>query len=143
MFDVFGAQGDEGYGFGKGGEGGEARGSFHVTAGQTLEIVVGGPPPRDHESRGGFNGGGTGVGSGGGGGGASDVRLGACASGKTCGLEDRIIVGGGGGGVAYAGGMAGDGGGRTGANAASHEGAGGGGTQTGPGPTGGPCARQL
>jgi hypothetical protein len=138
-FDVFGAQGNEYLRRGQG-LGGEARASFHVTAGQTFEILVGGSPPRDDEEKGGFNGGGRSTGFKGGGGGASDVRVGACASSKACGLEDRIVVGGGGGGAVFGGGVAGDGGGRTGANAARHEGAGGGGTQTGPGPTGGPCS---
>jgi hypothetical protein len=124
-FDVFGAQGGD-----RGGKGGEARASFHVTEGQTLEVVVGGAGGRE----GGFNGGGKGTGHSGGGGG-SDVRLGACASSKSCGLEDRIIVAGGGGGNASFGERAhgGDGGGRTGGTGKGDfrdEGGGGGGTQS-------------
>jgi hypothetical protein len=92
-FDVFGAEGNDGDSNGPG-RGGEARGSFHVTAGKTFEIVVGGHPD-GHP--GGFNGGG-GASVGGGGGGASDVRAAECATSKSCGLQDRIIVGGGGGG---------------------------------------------
>jgi hypothetical protein len=123
-FDVFGAQGNDIFQR-RQGLGGEARASFHVTAGQIFEIVVGGSPPRDREEKGGFNGGGSGFGTGfGGGGGASDVRVGACASSNACGLEDRIVVGGGGGG-GVGGGAPGDGGGRTGANGAREGGHGG------------------
>lgn len=128
-FDAFGAQG--GGDLGPGGKGGEARASFRVSAGQTFEIVVGGPGGRE----GGFNGGGRGNRHAGGGGG-SDVRLGACASSKNCGLEDRILVGGGGGGNPDIGEQArgGDGGGRTGEDgrgSSRDEGKGRGGTQTG------------
>jgi hypothetical protein len=124
-FDVFGAEGNDPDSNGPG-RGGEARGSFHVTAGQTFEIVVGGHP--DGHS-GGFNGGGSSS-LGGGGGGASDVRTGACGSSKSCGLQDRIVVGGGGGGDSggFPGRSAGgDGGGTGGADGLAD--GGGGGTQ--------------
>ena len=112
-FDVFGAQGGsdgDGNPGGAGGAGGEARATFAASAGQMFEVVVGGnPSPPDPDKPAGFNGGGAGyfgpAADTGGGGGASDVRLGAraaaCAIARSCGLQDRIVVGGGGGGGGY------------------------------------------
>src|SRR5436305_11666704 len=88
-----------------GGPGGEAKGRFDVHAGEKFEIVVGGQGATATGSvygMGGANGGANGGYYGGGGGGGSDVRIGgrgnACAVAKTCGYENRIVVGGGGGG---------------------------------------------
>ncbi|MCL4860690.1 MAG: PxKF domain-containing protein [Caldilineaceae bacterium] len=89
-FDLYGAQGRPGdVTGGGGGNGGRTTATWHVTAGTTYQIRVGG--------RFGYNGGGAGgtsgnSGNGGGGGGASDVRGGAF------GLADRLLVAGGGGG---------------------------------------------
>jgi hypothetical protein len=110
-FDVFGASG--GYVasgntiVSSGGVGGEAKGTFSVTAGQVYEIVVGshGEESITHDCcpNGGIYGdGGHGGSYGAGGGGDSDVRIGGrsntCASIPVCGVADRIIVAGGGGG---------------------------------------------
>ncbi len=78
-----------------GGKGGSSTGTLAVTAGQVLDVYVGGA---GSGTTGGFNGGGAGgTGSGtssaGGGGGASDVRI------APYGAADRIIVAGGGGGA--------------------------------------------
>ncbi len=105
----------------QGGLGGYAKGSLQVTAGQVLQIYVGG---QGGNPNGGWNGGGNGHNGGsypasGGGGGASDVRLGGVT------LADRIIVAGGGGGAVtlYSGSFAvmtpGSGGGLTGTDAGS------------------------
>ncbi len=85
--EVWGAQGATGNGGGAGGYGGYATGSINLTAGQTINIYVGG--------QNGYNGGGSGgnsANSGGNGGGASDIRVGGTA------LGNRKIVAGGGGG---------------------------------------------
>ncbi len=87
--DVFGAQGGgaaDDLVDGPGGLGGEATATLAVTAGETLEISVGGV--------GGY-GGGTHPD---GGGGASDVRSGSCAAALNCALSAREVVAGGGGG---------------------------------------------
>jgi len=118
-FDAFGAQGGgviEHVGnhmiqtISTGGPGGEAKGTFKVTAGEQVRVVVGGQGGTATlgvaAATGGLNGGGAGdikVGSAsGGGGGASDVRIGGrgnnCVSVNFCTFPDRIVVGGGGGG---------------------------------------------
>jgi hypothetical protein len=118
-FDVYGARGggvNEFIGgvlnvITSGGTGGEATGKFVVHAGEVFEVVVGGQGGSatvdGATGAAGFNGGGAGDPTGGtyvsgGGGGGSDVRIGGrgdpCASVKTCGYPDRIVVGGGGGG---------------------------------------------
>jgi hypothetical protein len=84
-----------------GGLGGRAQAVITVTAGQVLNIFVGGVG--NTNGNGGYNGGGAGGtssaggscsgGPAGGGGGASDIRVGGVA------LTNRIIVGGGGGGA--------------------------------------------
>lgn len=82
---------------GTGGLGAMAQGVVSLTAGQVLNIYVGGAGTG---SVGGFNGGGSGSTntiSAGAGGGASDIRLGGIT------LNDRIIVAGGGGGGGHAG----------------------------------------
>jgi hypothetical protein len=99
-----------------GGLGGQTTGDVFLTAGQTIEIYVGGagedrlgdhPYPSCSVALGGFNGGGNSLSAGNstGGGGASDVRLGGST------LNDRIIVAGGGGGAGWAGAVGGHGGG--------------------------------
>ena len=83
------------------GNGGCAQATFTVTAGQVLNVYVGGQGTNgvtNTVSPGGFNGGGNGEFvtlsyAGGGGGGASDVRFGGIA------LSNRMIVAGGGGGA--------------------------------------------
>ncbi len=92
--ECYGAQGGRGtQTTSTGGLGGYATGTLAVSAGQTLNIYVGGQG--GYSSAGGWNGGG-GYGSGsynsGSGGGASDVRVGGTA------LSNRVIVAGGGGG---------------------------------------------
>jgi hypothetical protein len=116
-FDVYGARGggvNEFIGgvlnvISSGGPGGEAKAKFTVHAGEVFEVVVGGQggsaTAGQQFGAAGFNGGGSGGSHyGGGGGGGSDVRVGGrgnpCATAKTCGYTDRIIVGGGGGGGA-------------------------------------------
>jgi hypothetical protein len=84
-FDVFGGQGGGGNYSAAGGRGGETTATLNVTPGDVYQIVVGAA-------------GTTSIDVGGGGGGASDVRFGACATGQTCVLTDRVVVGGGGGG---------------------------------------------
>ena len=131
-----------------GGLGGQAVATVAVTAGQVLQVNVGGeggPPSAPGGAVGGFNGGGDGGNAsgitvgGGAGGGASDVRTG------TFSLADRIVVAGGGGGGANSAnvhpGSGGGGGGTTGVTGTSTNtanAAGGGGTQTGPGTAGTP-----
>ena len=132
-FAVYGARGggvDEFIGgvlnvISSGGPGGEAKAKFKVHAGEVFEILVGGQGGAatvgsNSGFNGGFNGGGNGDPEGGnarsgGGGGASDVRIGGrrngCASGMSCGYQDRIVVGGGGGGGSFPSGQDGDGGG--------------------------------
>ena len=84
-----------------GGLGGQVIGTISVTAGETLQINVGGAggdaPTNSTGGTGGFNGGGDGgssdtLGAGGAGGGASDIRRSPFA------LADRLTVAGGGGG---------------------------------------------
>jgi Glycine rich protein len=106
-FEAFGAQGGH-VDADTGGLGGEAKMTGSVSAGQVIEIVVGGA---GGVPVGGFNGGGAGGAggagpsipdsgfSGAGGGGASDVRIGSCAALLSCGLADRVLVAGGGGGA--------------------------------------------
>jgi len=107
-----------------GGKGGRVVCSLAVTAGQVLNIYVGGAGQTQTawaNAAGGFNGGGVGTTDGslsvmaGGGGGATDIRIGGTS------LSDRVLVAGGGGGAGYAGtGVnahnGGNGGGLTGAN---------------------------
>lgn len=115
ILEVWGAQGGSaGYNgsiLTNGAKGGYAKGTAAITAGQVLNIYVGGQGAGETSTStsaflsGGFNGGGTGFNGpstsnnrGAGGGGGSDIRLGGNA------LTDRIIVaGGGGGGVYYTG----------------------------------------
>src|SRR5688572_13847125 len=115
QLNVFGAQGAIGTGSagGAGGLGGRAIGNLAVTAGQVLDIFVGGAATNQN---GGFNGGGNGgLSFGGGGGGRSDVRVAG---------NPVIIAGGGGGGGAigcvapHAGGAGGAGNGLAGGNGA-------------------------
>ncbi|MCX4807257.1 Ig-like domain-containing protein [Streptomyces sp. NBC_01214] len=109
--DVFGAEGGSAAGFvtpnppnegASGGLGGETRAGLAVSAGQNLQITVGGAGSSGSSRRGEYaRPGGTGHGAGGGGahggggsgGGATDVRTGAF------GPTDRILVAGGGGGA--------------------------------------------
>jgi hypothetical protein len=94
---VWGAQGGSGYST-TGGKGGYATGEITLTAGQTINIYVGGQGSKASgvASGGGYNGGGNGgidtqvSQNGGGGGGATDIRIGGTA------LSDRVIVAGGG-----------------------------------------------
>ncbi|MER6443950.1 Ig-like domain-containing protein [Streptomyces venezuelae] len=133
---------------GAGGAGAEVGGTLTVTAGQTLQVNVGGAGGAGSDSApgtGGFNGGGTGGSSdsayGGGGGGASDVRSG------TLDLASRLVTAGGGGGGGATDELSGGGGGaggRSGVNGTNGTGGanttggqgGGGATPTSPG-TGG------
>ncbi len=90
---AFGAQGSAGGASGPAGAlGGAAAGVLTVTAGQVLNIYVGG---QGTVPTGGYNGGGTGgisiSSTGGGGGGATDIRIGGAA------LANRVLVAGGGG----------------------------------------------
>ena len=107
-FDLFGAQGGAANpGFGSPGLGGHATATIPLTAGDSIQVNVGGrgatslPTP----AAGGFNGGGNGTGQGGGG--ASDIRIGGTS------LNQRVVVagGGGGGGGCSANGQTSDGGG--------------------------------
>src|SRR6218665_2787835 len=104
--EVWGAEGSQAIhpigGVNAGGRGGYATGVLTVTAGQVLNIFVGGAGTIGGSSTvplgGGYNGGGNAllngfINSAGGGGGASDIRVGGTA------LTDRRIVGGGGGGA--------------------------------------------
>jgi hypothetical protein len=96
--DAFGAEGGQAQDGTAGGLGGRATATIAVTAGQVLQVNVGGRPATGNPAAGGFNGGGAsgtavgGTSGGGGGGGASDVRQGGT------GLADRVVVAGGGGG---------------------------------------------
>ncbi|MFE5807095.1 Ig-like domain-containing protein [Streptomyces sp. NPDC056491] len=148
--DVFGAEGGSAAGFvtpnppnegAPGGLGGGTRATFAVSAGQNLQITVGGAGSSGSSRRGEYaRPGGTGHGAGGGGahggggsgGGATDVRVGAF------GPADRILVAGGGGGAGnggpllrggHGGGPAGEGGGQGGGQPGSGV-AGGGATQS-------------
>jgi hypothetical protein len=91
-----------------GGKGGYAKGSISLTAGQILNIYIGGQGVGETSTStsayvaGGFNGGGNGFNGdlttnnrGAGGGGGTDIRIGGTA------LANRVIVGGGGGGGVY------------------------------------------
>ncbi|MFB7257654.1 Ig-like domain-containing protein [Streptomyces nojiriensis] len=162
--DVFGAEGGSAAGFvapnppnegAPGGLGGETRAALAVSAGQSLQITVGGAGSSGSSRRGEYaRPGGTGHGAGGGGahggggsgGGATDVRMGAF------GPADRVLVAGGGGGAGnggpllrggHGGGPAGEPGGQGGGPEGSGAG-GGGATQTAHGtgsrtsPLGGP-----
>jgi hypothetical protein len=125
------ARGAQGYG---GGYGGRTVSSHSVTAGQVLNVYVGGA---GGSTGGGYNGGGnagTGntVNNAGGGGGASDVRT------TPYGLGNRINVAGGGGGVGgWAGGSGGSAGAPNGSNGGSGQGGGGGGATQASGGGGG------
>lgn len=79
----------------QGGKGGYSAGVISLTAGEVLNIYVGG--------HGGYNGGGAGNSTGSNGGGATDVRKGGAS------LSNRIIVAGGGGGCEYQGSPGNDG----------------------------------
>lgn len=112
--DVRGAQG----GGASGGNGGRTQATLPVTAGETLNIYVGGKPTVQL-GPGGFNGGGavTALPCGGGsdgwpGGGASDIRRGTT-------FTDRLIVAGGGGGMGWSTGLGGAGGGTNGVDGAA------------------------
>ncbi|MFD9516887.1 Ig-like domain-containing protein [Streptomyces sp. NPDC059979] len=158
--DVFGAEGGSAAGFvtpnppnegAPGGLGGETRATLAVSAGQHLQITVGGAGSSGSSRRGEYaRPGGTGHGAGGGGshggggsgGGATDVRVGAF------GPADRVVVAGGGGGAGnggpllrggHGGGPAGEPGGQGGGGEGSGV-AGGGATQTAHG-TGSPNSR--
>ncbi len=146
--DALGAQG--GAANVSGGLGGETEAPVSVSAGDVLDVLVGGQGgPFGGVGTPGFNGGGAG-GLGGpgnplsgaaaaGGGGASDVRTGACAKTLSCGLAARVLVGGGGGGSASGGGtdlQGGGGGNPTGGDGASGSAGGGGGGQSGGGSVG-------
>jgi Glycine rich protein/Secretion system C-terminal sorting domain/Bacterial Ig-like domain (group 2) len=110
--DAQGAQGGLCYytTYGKAGCGGRVQAVMAVTAGQVLNIFVGGAGPNGTTSgnaTGGYNGGGTNgsYGYGAPGGGASDIRFGGTAT------SNRILVAGGGGGAGYNCGSGMDGGG--------------------------------
>lgn len=125
--DARGAQGGDGPGGPTGGLGGQVIATLTVTAGQTLNVFVGG---KGGLPQGGFNGGGNGGhgtngGDGGGGGGASDIRIGGVA------LSDRVLSAAGGGGVGVDVRAGGAGGGATGGQEVPLGGnGGGGGTQS-------------
>lgn len=125
---ALGAKG--GAGTSAGGSGGRVLARLTVTAGDTLNVRVGGQGTTS--GGGGYNGGGSkSASSTGGGGGASDIRTSADA------LANRIIVaGGGGGGANLSGGAGGSGGGLT-AGAGAGSGAGGAGSQSAGGSSGG------
>ena len=104
--DVIGASGGNGmfssYSASPGGAGGRVQATIAVSAGQVLNVYVGGAGASYYNTvpgttcAGGYNGGGTGYyGYCGGGGGATDIRVGGTA------LSNRIVVAGGGGGAAY------------------------------------------
>lgn len=107
QLEVWGAQGGYGTGPGgtyttnqwdEGGKGGYSKATFNLTAGQVVNIYVGGagsngrPSYSNGSEAGGWNGGGNGY-LGGGGGGATDIRLGGTS------YSNRVIVAGGGGGA--------------------------------------------
>jgi hypothetical protein len=117
-FAAFGAQGGSFAPFRFGGLGGSGTSAVSVTAGQILQVNVGGVGGNDGSAvpNGGFNGGGSGgdaAANGAGGGGGSDVRT------SPFGLADRVVVGGGGGGVGPTNGGAG--GGTTGGSGSNDE----------------------
>ena len=91
-FDLFGAQGGAANpGFGGPGLGGHATATFPLTAGDSIQVNVGGRGANSPSTgTGGFNGGGNGTDKGGGG--ASDIRIGGTT------LNQRVLVAGGGGG---------------------------------------------
>jgi len=102
LVDLRGAQGGRGYdissAYSEGGLGGRVTAVMPVTAGQTLNIYVGGTGANGVNTvttNGGYNGGGSGYFYGGGGGGGTDIRIGGTAVGN------RVIVAGGGGGGGY------------------------------------------
>jgi hypothetical protein len=99
LVEATGAAGASLQGAGAGGKGAVVGGDVAVKPGP-LYIDVGGTPPSDMSSVGGFNGGGSSPG-GGGGGGASDVRT--IASGQSGSLASRLVVAAGGGGGAQSG----------------------------------------
>ncbi len=118
-----------------GGNGGYATGQYNLSAGQVINVYVGGLGLNNStNSGGGWNGGGNAgsAGASGGGGGASDVRVGGTAN------SNRIIVAGGGGGAGNStpGNTGGFGGGLTGGSSGGSAGTGG--TQLAGG-TGGPA----
>ena len=106
-FELFGAQGGAATpGFGGPGLGGHATATFPLTAGDSIQVNVGGRGANSPSTgTGGFNGGGNGTDKGGGG--ASDIRIGGTT------LNQRVLVagGGGGGGGCSIGGQSSDGGG--------------------------------
>jgi hypothetical protein len=134
---LYGAQGGSTSQY-TGGLGGRAQGTINLTAGQTINIYVGGQPST---TAGGWNGGGNSGGNGRGGGGASDIRVGGTA------LNNRVVVaaGGGGGGLTssgYTGSNGASGGGTTGSSSTASSGGGGlggGGTQAAGGASTGCC----
>jgi len=135
--DLYGAQGGSTSQY-TGGLGGRSQGTINLTAGQTINIYVGGQPST---TAGGWNGGGNSGGNGRGGGGASDIRVGGTA------LNNRVVVaaGGGGGGLTssgYSGSNGASGGGTTGSSSTASSGGGGlggGGTQAAGGASTGCC----
>jgi uncharacterized delta-60 repeat protein len=111
VLELWGAQG--GSDGNPGGNGGYAKGSFNLTAGEILYVFVGGKGDDSASAGGGgFNGGGNAgpSGSSGAGGGASDIRYAGTS------LTNRIIVAGGAGGAGNTGAPAGAGGGLIGIN---------------------------
>jgi len=125
--DVYGARGGNitSYYVTSGGLGGRAQGTINLTAGQVVNIYVGGQG-QDRQGNhpyggctltaGGWNGGGANrsAGNGSPGGGASDIRVGGNA------LANRVIVAGGGGGCGWVYAAGGAGGGLTGGAGTSH-----------------------
>jgi hypothetical protein len=139
--DVYGARGGNitSYYVTSGGLGGRAQGTINLTAGQVINIYVGGqgqdrlgnhPYGSCTLTSGGWNGGGANrsAGNGSPGGGASDIRVGGNA------LANRVIVAGGGGGCGWTYAAGGAGGGLTGGAGTNH--ASGGGTQANGGAVG-------
>ncbi|NBP29730.1 MAG: hypothetical protein EBV23_09160, partial [Flavobacteriia bacterium] len=146
-FDVYGARGGNvtSYYPTNGGLGGRAQGSMTLTAGQVINVYVGGqgqdrlgnhPYGNCTFVPGGWNGGGANRSAGNGtpGGGGSDIRVGGNA------LANRVIVAGGGGGCGWSYAAGGHGGGLTGNNGTNSPNSGG--TQVSGGAianNGGPC----
>ena len=139
--DVYGARGGNitSYYVTSGGLGGRAQGTINLTAGQVINIYVGGqgqdrlgnhPYGSCTLTPGGWNGGGANrsAGNGSPGGGASDIRVGGNA------LANRVIVAGGGGGCGWTYAAGGAGGGLTGGAGTNHPS--GPGTQANGGPAG-------
>ena len=92
-FDLFGAQGGLIPSTNSPGLGGHATATIPLTAGDSIQVNVGGRGasfPSSTTGAGGFNGGGNGTGQGGGG--ASDIRIGGTT------VNQRVLVAGGGGG---------------------------------------------